>query len=201
TPQIAAAAVASSPLHTHSSSGLIHVEPDRPGTYTLGQFFDEWGVRLDARCIGGYCAGGGKELRAYVDGRRIDGDPRKIVLGNRQEIALVFGGPGDFAELPAYHGGWPGGGCGGEGEASWWRANRISVGYRSTVGEARPVHPDRVGRDRVCSGRRPRGALLPHRGLADDARLRARRRVDRPSLRRRLGRRQPESERAGHSAR
>jgi hypothetical protein len=118
TRHVYAAAVANSPLHTHSASGLIHVEPDRPGTYTLGQFFDEWGVRLDSRCIGGYCAGNGKELRAYVDGRRIDGDPRRIVLGNRQEIALVFGGPGDFAELPTYSGGWPGGGCGGKGEPS-----------------------------------------------------------------------------------
>jgi hypothetical protein len=118
TRHVYAAAVANSPLHTHSASGLIHVEPDRPGTYTLGQFFDEWGVRLDASCIGGYCAGAGKELRAYVDGRRVAGDPRRIVLGNRQEIALVFGGPGDFAELPEYHGGWPGRGCGGTGEPS-----------------------------------------------------------------------------------
>jgi hypothetical protein len=118
TRHIYAAAVANSPLHTHSSSGLIHVEPDRPGTFTLGQFFDEWGVRLDSRCIGGYCAGGGKELRAYVDGRRVAGDPRRIELGNRQEIALVYGGPGDFSELPAYRGGWPGGGCGGKGEPS-----------------------------------------------------------------------------------
>ena len=118
TRHIYAAAVANSPLHTHSSSGLIHVEPDRPGTYTLGQFFDEWGVRLDSSCVGGYCAGDGKELRAYVDGRRVEGDPRRIVLGNRQEIALIYGGPGDFATIPVYRGGWPGGGCGGKGEPS-----------------------------------------------------------------------------------
>jgi hypothetical protein len=118
TRHIYAAAVANSPLHTHSASGLIHVEPDRPGTYTLGQFFDEWGVRLDSSCIGGYCAGDGKELRAYVDGRRVEGDPRRIVLGNRHEIALMYGGPGDFAAIPVYRGGWPGGGCGGKGEPS-----------------------------------------------------------------------------------
>ena len=54
----AKAAVA--PIHTHSTSGLIHIEPDRKGTYTLGQFFDEWRVRFDASCLGGYCTGGGK---------------------------------------------------------------------------------------------------------------------------------------------
>ena len=112
------AAVANSPLHTHSTSGLIHIEPDRRGVYTLGEFFDEWGVRLNANCIGGYCTGGGGELRAFVDGHRVAGDPRQIVLGNRQEIALVFGSAGDSGSVPTrYTGGWPGPGCGGAGEA------------------------------------------------------------------------------------
>jgi hypothetical protein len=111
------AAVANSPLHTHGSSGLIHVEPDRPGTYTLGEFFDEWGVRLSSSCIGGYCTGNGKELRAFVDGHRVSGDPRNIVLTDHQEIAIVYGGPRDFGSVPStYKGGWPGLGCGGVGE-------------------------------------------------------------------------------------
>jgi hypothetical protein len=112
------AVVANSPIHTHTSSGIIHVEPDRKGTYTLGQFFDEWGVRLTSTCLGSYCSGGGKELRAYVDGKRIS-SPRSIVLGNKQEIALAYGRPGSFGSVPkAYHGGWPGVGCGGAGESS-----------------------------------------------------------------------------------
>ena len=111
------AEVANSPLHTHSASGLIHIEPDRRGRFTLGEFFDEWGVRLDSTCIGGYCNGGGKELRVFVDGRRVSGDPRRIALTNRQEIAVVFGGPGEFGSVPAtFTGGWPGLGCGGVGE-------------------------------------------------------------------------------------
>jgi hypothetical protein len=108
--------VANSPLHTHSVSGIIHVEPDRKATYTLGQFFDEWGVRLTGSCLGGYCTGSGEQLRAYVNGRRV-ANPRAIVLTNRQEIALVYGGPGSFEHVPAtYRGGWPGLGCGGPGE-------------------------------------------------------------------------------------
>ena len=98
-------------------SGLIHVEADRKGSFTLGQFFDEWGVRLSASCLGSYCSGGGKELRVYVDGTRAGGDPRLIVLTNRQEIAVVFGGPADFRSVPtSYGGGWPGEGCGGPAE-------------------------------------------------------------------------------------
>ena len=39
------------------------------------------------------------------------------MLGNHQEIAVVFGGPGDFDAVPStYTGGWPGLGCGGAGE-------------------------------------------------------------------------------------
>ena len=105
--------VANSPLHTHSSSGLIHIESDRRHRFTLGEFFDEWGVRLDARCLGGYCGSG--KLRVFVDGRRRSGDPRRIVLGNHQEIAVVFGS----GHAPRHYAGvWPGAGCGGNGEPS-----------------------------------------------------------------------------------
>jgi hypothetical protein len=103
--------VANSPLHTHSSSGVIHIESDRRHRFTLGEFFDEWGVRLDGRCIGAYCG----KLRVYVDGRRRTGDPRRIVLTNHQEIAVVFG----RGHVPTrYTGGWPGEGCGGYRERS-----------------------------------------------------------------------------------
>jgi hypothetical protein len=111
--------VTDAPLHTHTSSGIIHVETDRPATFTLGQFFDEWGVRLSQTCVGGYCIGGGKELRVYVDGSRVTGDPRSVVITNQQEIAVVYGGPGDFGSVPStYTGGWPSPGCGGAGEPS-----------------------------------------------------------------------------------
>ena len=109
--------VANSPLHTHSASGMIHIEADRPGRYTLGQFFDEWGVRFSETCLGAYCTGGGKELAVFVAGRRVDGAFRSVVLGNREEIAVVFGDPSDLRSAPStYPGIWPGLGCGGAGE-------------------------------------------------------------------------------------
>jgi len=111
------ARVANSPLHTHASSGLVHIESDRDVPFTLGQVFDEWGVRFDRRCLGAYCTGGGKQLRVYANGRRVTGDPRNVVLRERQELAVVYGS--DFASLPSrYTGRWPGPGCGGPGEES-----------------------------------------------------------------------------------
>lgn len=46
-----------SPLHTHDTSGTIHVESNSYRTYTLGQFLDIWG-RLDTN---------GKTVKATVD--------------------------------------------------------------------------------------------------------------------------------------
>ena len=58
-------------LHTHDDSGILHVESGSTSlTFTLGQLFTEWGVKLDANDLGGLAAGNGKQLRAYVDGQR-----------------------------------------------------------------------------------------------------------------------------------
>ena len=63
----------------------------------------------------------------YVDGKRVAGDPRNIVLGNRQEIAVVYGGPKAFRSVPSkYTGGWPGLGCGGTGRALLLPVSRAS---------------------------------------------------------------------------
>jgi hypothetical protein len=86
-----------SPLHTHDESGVMHVESPTVRKFTLGEFFGVWGVRLDASHLGGYTTGGGKELQAYVDGKRVDGYPGKIVLAPHQEIVLAYGTPQELA--------------------------------------------------------------------------------------------------------
>ena len=108
--------VAASQLQTHTSSGILHLQTERPGDLTLGQFFDEWGVAFDARCLGAYCAGGGRELRVYVDGKRRRGDQRKLVLRDGQEIAVIYGGRGAFRTVPSRYGKRMPAGCGGPGE-------------------------------------------------------------------------------------
>jgi hypothetical protein len=112
------AEVAAAQLQTHTSSGIIHLQSERPEVLTLGQVFDVWGVRFDAGCLGSHCAGGGTELRVHVGGKRFRGDPRKLVLRDQQVIAVVFGRPGAFASVPStYDLRWPKG-CGGPGERS-----------------------------------------------------------------------------------
>jgi hypothetical protein len=112
------AEVAAAQLQTHTSSGIIHLQSERREVLTLGQLFDVWGVRFDAGCLGAHCGGDGKELRVYVGGTRLRGDPRRLVLRDQQVIAVVFGGPGSFASVPStYDLRWPKG-CGGPGERS-----------------------------------------------------------------------------------
>jgi hypothetical protein len=91
-------AVGYAPIHTHDASGVIHVESPVVRSYTLGQFFAVWGVRFTPSCLGGYCAGGGRQLRVYVDGRPYRGDPTALTLAYHQELVVAFGAA---AQLPS----------------------------------------------------------------------------------------------------
>jgi disulfide bond formation protein DsbB len=65
------------PLHTHDTSGTIHVESNTNRAYTLGQFLDIWGgLNLN-----------GKTVKATVDGKPVS-DYRNIVLKNGEQISL-----------------------------------------------------------------------------------------------------------------
>jgi hypothetical protein len=87
-----------SPLHTHDTSGIIHVESPTVRDFTLGQFFDVWGVKLTSTCLGGYCNSGDATLAVYVNGHKVTQDPALIVLASHQEIVVTYGTP---SQLPA----------------------------------------------------------------------------------------------------
>jgi hypothetical protein len=80
-----------SPIHTHKTDGIIHIEAANKDAFTLGQFFDVWGVRLTAKCIGGYCTKGADSLKVLSNAAPVTGDPRGLVLQNNQQIEIVFG--------------------------------------------------------------------------------------------------------------
>ena len=81
-----------SPLHTHDVDGVIHVEAPSVAEFTLGQFFEEMAVRLDASCVDDYCAPD-TPVMVYVDGQLQSGNPADIVFRDLQEIAIVIGTP------------------------------------------------------------------------------------------------------------
>ena len=81
-------------LHTHDSSGVIHVEnAARP---TLGQFFEIWGVPFSVDRLGPYEVKGDESVRIFVDGEPSQ-DYRGLVLEDGEEVVVAYG---TEAELP-----------------------------------------------------------------------------------------------------
>jgi hypothetical protein len=87
-------------LHTHDTSGIVHVEAPSVTQYTLGEFFDVWGVKFTPQCLGSLCETKDKKIQVYVNGKLQTGDPTKIAFSLEplsQEIVLSYG---TKAELP-----------------------------------------------------------------------------------------------------
>jgi hypothetical protein len=83
-----------SELHTHDPDGILHSESKVPENKPakLGQFFTEWGVRLDGSCVGEFCSSN-TSIAVYVDGKKRDGNPADIELKSHLEIAIIIGKP------------------------------------------------------------------------------------------------------------
>ena len=91
-----------SAIHTHDTTGVIHVESPFVATFTLGQVFDVWGVLFTGDCLGGYCSDATSTLRVYVNGELYSGDPRALALTAHQEIFVLFGtATGTPATIPS----------------------------------------------------------------------------------------------------
>jgi hypothetical protein len=76
-------------LHTHAADGLIHIESPVQRSYTLGNFFDEWGQPLSAGRVGP--ASG--HVVALYNGQVFTGNPRDIPLTAHAQIQLEVGTP------------------------------------------------------------------------------------------------------------
>jgi hypothetical protein len=87
-------------LHTHDTSGTVHMESSVARTFTLGDFFDVWGVRFTftpKTCLGAYCNDGGNTLQVFVNGQEQTGDPTQIAMNDQDVIVVTYGSP---SELP-----------------------------------------------------------------------------------------------------
>ncbi len=96
-----------SSMHTHDPTGIIHIESPTQATFTLGQFFTEWKIRLSGTCLNDVCATSATTWRFYVNGQPYTGDPTALQLAAHQEIAAVYGAlpggasPPDHYDFPA----------------------------------------------------------------------------------------------------
>jgi hypothetical protein len=74
-------------LHTHAADGIVHIESPVHRTYTLGNFFDEWGQPLGPDQVGP--ARG--HVTAIYNGQVYQGNPRNIPLTAHAQIQLEVG--------------------------------------------------------------------------------------------------------------
>jgi len=79
-----------SPIHTHDTTGVLHVESPVQKDFTLGQFFTEWGVKFDGSCISTFCADSSHKLLVGVNGKQVS-DPKNYVLKSHDEIEIWYG--------------------------------------------------------------------------------------------------------------
>lgn len=91
-----------SALHTHDTSGILHVESPVQRTFHLDQAFAEWDVRLGTGELGPYVNGKhGVKLAVFVDQKPYAGDPRDIVLKEHEDIDFVITTDGSTPAAPA----------------------------------------------------------------------------------------------------
>ncbi len=80
-------------VHTHTADGFIHIESPVKRPFTLGQFFDIWGMDLSRSKAAGVQAPHGRKLSVWINGRAYTGDPDAIVLRDHEAIVIQNGPP------------------------------------------------------------------------------------------------------------
>jgi hypothetical protein len=80
-----------SALHTHDTSGIVHVESAKVQPFTLGQLFTEWNVTLRDGQVGGYVDGrNDRHVAVFVNGTRTTTPLPDLELQDQQDIAIVI---------------------------------------------------------------------------------------------------------------
>ena len=76
-------------LHTHAADGIVHLESPAVRTFTLGEFFDEWGQPLGSS-VAGPAHG---HVTVLYNGKVFEGNPRDVPLTAHAQIQLEVGTP------------------------------------------------------------------------------------------------------------
>ena len=78
------------PLHTHDSTGKIHLESSEVRDYTISDFFRIWGETFDDQQVLGHTAPSGHRVWMVVDGTEAP-PSTSLVLRDRMNIEIVCG--------------------------------------------------------------------------------------------------------------
>ena len=78
-------------LHTHNTSGVIHIESPQQTTFTLGQFIQVWDNTAGISPTFEDVTHGDKNIKVFVNGTDVKDSYENIKLSAHDEIVLVSG--------------------------------------------------------------------------------------------------------------
>lgn len=79
-------------LHTHDTTGVIHIESPTQKDYTLGNFFDEWSTNFSSLGYPSQLALS-TGWQVWIDGKPYTGDFRNIPLTAHELITMAYNSP------------------------------------------------------------------------------------------------------------
>ncbi|MFL6117929.1 MAG: hypothetical protein ACJ786_42230 [Catenulispora sp.] len=88
-------------LHTHDTSGILHIESAEDIPFKLGQVFAEWGQPLTGTQVGPVAIGPDKALKLIVNGKEVGGDPAQYVLKAHDEVVVWVGAKDATPQVPS----------------------------------------------------------------------------------------------------
>lgn len=80
-------------LHTHDTTGVIHIEAPNQRIFTLGNFFDEWSQVFPTLGYPSQLDLDPSQWQAYVNGKLHTGDFHNIPLNTHAIVTLVYQTP------------------------------------------------------------------------------------------------------------
>jgi hypothetical protein len=92
-----------SPLHTHNTSGIVHIESDEPEPFTVGQVFTEWGRPIGRDHIGSMHFGADRTMHVFVNGAEVTGDPSLVVWHEHDDVVIDVERTGASVPVPRHY--------------------------------------------------------------------------------------------------
>ena len=91
-----------SPIHTHDTSGVVHMESTKFYPFTLGEFINIWVVKFTNNQLGQYKSGdGGNVLQLWVNGKQV-ADPVNYKMKAHDIMILGYGKPDSFPKKATF---------------------------------------------------------------------------------------------------
>ena len=88
-------------LHTHDSTGIVHIESPDNRSYTLGNLFDIWGQHLSTTQFLGHKVDATHKLSVITYDatgakRVVTGDPSKVVMSAHETVVIQYNSPAEL---------------------------------------------------------------------------------------------------------